>query len=590
MTGRQERQSERPNLQIQTHHYSPATLLLLGVFVLAVIGLYVLPVDSLERTLVARSAGVIFAVSMLLSVLRMPADIRPVWVFFWLYLVTTVAADLTLLYQDKAMDSAASMGLPDLLYMSSYGFAFAGFALLARRSSRTQQVDVAIDAAIIGLAALAVVHSLLIGPLIAQAETVDASLLIAVTYPFLDIFIFAALVRVHVLSSQRNPAILLLSAAMLTFLLIDLMYSYTTANATGFDIEPPWLAALAMMALAASLPSAQDRLIMAQEEGDHLTPLRGTLVGLAVLLPITMALQNLWWGGGIHAFWTIVIGTAMTALVLFRAYRLVGTVQKQRNDVELLLKQETRAREEAVAARQAAEAANIAKSEFLSVMSHELRTPLTVIQGMYQLIEISQVPDTVKNFAAKGMDSSQHLLKIIEDILDFSSIEAGRLTIVRGPFRLGVLLDEVRDMVAGLRREGVELRFDLAEDLRPMEFVSDALRIKQILINLAGNALKFTEHGSVVVSVRRIGGSPAIPVLEFAVTDTGVGLTAEQQSRLFQPFTQLDMSSTRRHGGVGMGLVISQRLVKLLGGEAIELESRPGTGSRFAFRLALPVA
>ena len=141
-------------------------------------------------------------------------------------------------------------------------------------------------------------------------------------------------------------------------------------------------------------------------------------------------------------------------------------------------------------------------------------------------------------------------------------------------------------MVAGLRRQGVELRFDMPDDLRMTEFVSDALRLKQILINLAGNALKFTEQGSVVLSVRRSGGSAAIPVLEFAVTDTGIGLTPEQQSRLFQPFTQLDMSSTRRHGGTGIGLVISQRLIKLLGGEAIELESSPGLGSRFSFRLS----
>lgn len=577
-------------LQMQTRLYSPATLLLLAVFVIGMIGLYVYPVDSLPRTLVARSAGLIFAVTMLLSVLRMPAGLRLVWLLFWLYLATTVAADLILLYLEKAMDSPAYLGVPDLLYMSSYAFGFAGFALLALRSSGTRQVDIAIDAAIVGLAALAVVYSLLIGPLIAQAETVDASLLIAVTYPFLDIFIFAALVRIHVLSTQRNPAILLLSAAMLTFLMIDLVYSYTTANGTGFDIETPWLVALAMMALAASLPSARNRLILIQEEGDHLTPLRGSIVALAVLVPIGMALQDLLWGQGVHAFWTIVIGTAVTALVLVRAYRLLNTVQKQRSDLELLLQKETRAREEAEAARQAAEAANFAKSEFLSVMSHELRTPLTVIQGMYQMIAIAKDLDTAKTFAAKGTESSRHLLRIIEEILDFSSIEAGHLSIMPAPFRIGALLDEVRDMLNGLRREGVELRFDLAADLQSQEFVSDVLRIKQILINLAGNALKFTDHGSVIVSVRRSGGSPAEPLVEFAVTDTGVGLTPDQQSRLFQPFTQLDMSSTRRHGGVGMGLVISQRLVKLLGGEAIALESRPGVGSRFSFSLPLPVA
>jgi signal transduction histidine kinase len=265
-------------------------------------------------------------------------------------------------------------------------------------------------------------------------------------------------------------------------------------------------------------------------------------------------------------------------------------VQMQRGDLELLLQQESKARQEAVEARRAAEAASIANNDFLSVMSHELRTPLMVIQGMYQLIEISKVPDTVKNYAAKGMESSQHLLRLIEDILDFSNIEAGSFSVVRAPFRTGALLDEVKGEIAGLRQDGVELRFDLEEDLRGVEFLGDAPRLKQILINLASNALNFTTRGSVVVSVRRSGGSDEAPVLEFAVTDTGIGLTPDQQSRLFQPFTQLDMSSTRQHGGVGMGLVISQRLVKLLGGEPIEVESRSGAGSRFAFRLALPVA
>ncbi|MCA3572681.1 MAG: hypothetical protein IOC86_02110, partial [Aestuariivirga sp.] len=539
-------------MQLQTRHHSPSTLFLLAAFVLALIGLYVLPADSSERTIVARGAGVIFALTMLLTVLRMPGGLRSVWFFFWLYLAAIVTADLILLFQQTAQDAAPGPGLADAFYMSCYVFAFAGFALLARRSTIRQQVDVAIDAAIIGLAVLAVIYSLIIGPLIAQAETVDLSLMVAIAYPVLDIFVLAALVRVLVLSSQRNPAILLLSAALLAFMLIDLSLSYTAVNGTGFDIEPPWLTALAMIALAASLPSAQDRRILATQEGEHLTLLRAALVALAVLLPLALAVQDLWSGQGLHAFWTIIIGAAVTALVLFRAYRLVNMVQMQRSDLELLLQQESKARQEAVAARRAAEAASIAKNDFLSVMSHELRTPLTVIQGMYQMIEISKVPDTVRNFAAKGMESSQHLLKLIEDILDFSNIEAGSFRIVRAPFRIGALLDEVRDEVAGLRRDGVELSFDLAEDLRGIEFLGDAPRLKQIIINLARNALTFTTQGGVVVSVRRSGGSEEAPVLEFAVTDTGIGLTPDQQSRLFQPFTQLDMSSSRQHGGVGM--------------------------------------
>jgi signal transduction histidine kinase len=577
-------------LQIQPRHFPLLSVFLLGTFTLAMIALYALPADSQERTIVARGAGVIVALTMMLSVLRMPAELRPVWFFFWLYLATTVTADLIIFYQEKAQDAAPGPGLADAVYLSSYGFAFAGLARLARRSTSRQQVDVAIDAAIIGLAVLALVYSLIIGPLIAQAETVNPSLMVAIAYPVLDIFVLAALVRVLVLSNQRNPAILLLSAALLAFMLIDLGLSYTAVHGAGSDIEPPWLTALAMIALAASLPSARDRLILATEEGEHLTLLRAALVALAVLLPLALAVQDLWTGQGIHAFWTIIIGTVVTVLVLFRAYRLVSMVQMQRSELELLLQQESKARQEAVEARRAAEAASIAKNDFLSVMSHELRTPLTVIQGMYQLIEISKVPDTVKNYAAKGMESSLHLLKLIEDILDFSNIEAGSFSVVRAPFRIGALLDEMRDEIAGLRQDGVELRFDLEEDLREMEFLGDAPRLKKILINLASNALNFTTRGSVVVSVKRSGGTHETPVLEFAVTDTGIGLTPDQQSRLFQPFTQLDMSSTRRHGGVGMGLVISQRLVRLLGGEPIKLESRAGDGSRFAFRMALCVA
>jgi hypothetical protein len=243
-------------LQIQPRHFSLLSVFLLGTFVVAIIGLYALPADSYERTIVARGAGVIVALTMLLSILRMPAELRLVWFFFWLYLAATVTADLIIFYQEKAQDAAPGPGLADAVYLSSYGFAFAGLARLARRSTFRHQVDVAIDAAIIGLAVQAVVYSLIVGPLIAQAETVNLSLMVAITYPVLDIFVLAALVRVLVLSNQRNPAILLLSAALLAFMLIDLTLSYTSVHGTSFDIEPPWLSALAMIALAASLPSA----------------------------------------------------------------------------------------------------------------------------------------------------------------------------------------------------------------------------------------------------------------------------------------------------------------------------------------------
>ena len=271
-------------------------------------------------------------------------------------------------------------------------------------------------------------------------------------------------------------------------------------------------------------------------------------------------------------FWaevTASVGTFQQRSVMFVSWREIGEI---------------------IAAKQAAEAASIAKSQFLSVMSHELRTPLNAIMGMFQLIEAAGTGGKASEFAARGLSSSEHLLRLVEDILDFSSIEAGRLVMLKAPFRLKTLLDEVGFVCAGKRQEGVEFVLDMGEDLRKIELTGDALRLKQVLINLLGNAFKFTDKGRVVLSVRRMGGAPGAPLLEFAVNDTGIGLTPDQKSRLFQPFAQADMTNARRFGGTGLGLVISQRLVGLMGGDAIAVESTAGAGSRFAFRLALPLA
>jgi signal transduction histidine kinase len=245
---------------------------------------------------------------------------------------------------------------------------------------------------------------------------------------------------------------------------------------------------------------------------------------------------------------------------------------------------------EIIAAKQAAEAASISKSQFLSVMSHELRTPLNAIMNMFQLIQLTEVNAKVSDYVTRGLKSSEHLLNLVAEVLDFSSIEAGRMTVTRAPFRLDSLLDEVYSLRVGKPAAEVSFTIELDRSLQALVLMGDPLRLKQVLINLCGNALKFTERGKVALCVRRLGGTNDAPLLEFAVADTGIGMTPDQTSRLFQPFSQVDMSNERRFGGTGLGLVISQRLVKLMGGEPIVVDSKPGMGSRFAFRLALPVA
>jgi signal transduction histidine kinase len=569
---------------------SPVTWFLLGTLALAMVGLIALPIDSLERALVARGAGVLTTLTMLLLVSRLPADIRPIWVIFWFYLAVTVIGDIVYDYQWLTMEKPPFPGPADAFYMAVYIFALAGLVLLTRRLSPQRNFEVAIDSAIIGLALFALVGFFIIVPLAAQAETVNLALFITIAYPILDVFVLAALVRLYLLLPRRNLALLALAAAMLTFLLLDLLYNYFYVAGTEFDTEVPWLITYSLIAMAANLQGAQDLRPLTARDADDITPGRAALVGLAVLLAPVLAVLDQAWGDGSRTLWIVILGAIMTALVLWRAYRLLRTVQMQQKKLELLAKDEADARREATAAMLTAEAASTAKSQFLSVMSHELRTPLNAIMGMFQLIKMNGAGDKSRSFADNGLKSSGHLLELVNDILDFSSIEANRLSMVNAPFHLGRLLEEVGRLAAAKRKASVEFKVSIDEPLRTLAFIGDAMRLKQVLINLLGNAFKFTDSGSVVFSVRRLGGAPDAPLLEFAVADTGIGLTPEQQSRLFQPFTQLDMSNVRRFGGTGLGLVISQRLVGLLGGEPITVESQTGAGSRFAFRLAMPVA
>jgi signal transduction histidine kinase/CheY-like chemotaxis protein/HPt (histidine-containing phosphotransfer) domain-containing protein len=245
---------------------------------------------------------------------------------------------------------------------------------------------------------------------------------------------------------------------------------------------------------------------------------------------------------------------------------------------------------EARSARAAAEAATLAKSEFLANMSHEIRTPMNAILGMLYLALKGDLPSNLRRHLGKAQGAAHSLLGIINDILDFSKIEAGKLEIDHVEFGLEALVEQLSDSVGvEAERKGLEflIRYDVAI---PPVLVGDPLRLGQVLLNLCGNAVKFTEQGEIELSFQRIHGGGDDLTMQVCVRDTGIGMDPEVQSRLFEKFTQADQSTTRRFGGTGLGLAISKNLVDLMGGRIWIEDSQPGRGTTLCFTVRLHVA
>ena len=233
-------------------------------------------------------------------------------------------------------------------------------------------------------------------------------------------------------------------------------------------------------------------------------------------------------------------------------------------------------------ARSQAEDATRAKSDFLANMSHEIRTPMNAVIGMAHLALKTDLSPKQYDYLKKIDISAKALLGIINDILDFSKIEAGKLTMESVDFQLEETLDNISTLVGIKTQEkGLELLFK-TDPAAPTALVGDPLRLGQILVNLANNAVKFTDSGEIVVTTEMIKKDDTQVTLKFSVKDTGIGMTAEQAAKLFQPFSQADSSTTRKYGGTGLGLTISKRLAEMMGGE-IWVESEPGRGSTFSF-------
>jgi len=253
---------------------------------------------------------------------------------------------------------------------------------------------------------------------------------------------------------------------------------------------------------------------------------------------------------------------------------------------------------EIVRATEIAEEASRSKSQFLANMSHEIRTPMNAILGMLTLAQSTDLSPQQEDYISKSQSAAKSLLALINDILDFSKIDAGKLELDQQPFKIDDLMRDLAVVLSGnAHHKSIEILFDVDPDL-PAWVVGDSMRLQQVLINLGGNAIKFTAQGQVVIALRQVAASvpgqgsaeaPASVAIEFSVTDSGIGIAESQRERIFSGFTQAEGSTTRKYGGTGLGLVISKRLVDAMGG-ALDLSSELGQGTRFFFTLNLAVA
>jgi signal transduction histidine kinase/CheY-like chemotaxis protein len=282
-----------------------------------------------------------------------------------------------------------------------------------------------------------------------------------------------------------------------------------------------------------------------------------------------------------NRIWVRVIGQAMMQSGV--AIKLEGAIQDitERRQAEVSLHI---ANEALMLERDRADAANRAKSQFLANMSHEIRTPMNAVLGMIQLLGQTELTLRQHDYVHKTQQSAKSLLMILNDILDFSKIEAGKLSLDTQSFSLDKMMRDMAVILSSsLDKKDIEALIDVDSSL-PAEIKGDSLRLQQVLINLIGNAVKFTECGEIILSLRLVKSTLSQISIEFSVSDTGIGISKENVERIFEGFSQAEASTTRRFGGTGLGLAISKQLVAAMGGE-LQLDSTLGLGSRFFFTL-----